>query len=69
LSSERPLAPPGRACELHWTTGQGRQPYANRGLEEALEPNLGDVFEAGDRGLWSGTHQTQMEQVRQKPRG
>jgi len=69
LPSEQPLAPHGQTSELRWTTGQGRQPYANRGAQEALEPNLGDVFEAGDRGPWSGTHQAQMEQVRQKPHG
>jgi hypothetical protein len=42
-------------------------PYANRGEEEARPPNLGDEFEAGDRGAHSGTTLEQMREVRRKP--
>ncbi|MEY4713293.1 MAG: hypothetical protein RIS88_2743 [Pseudomonadota bacterium] len=67
-----PAATPARAQhgypnEVRWHTGQGHQPYANQGAEEAPEPNLGDAFEAGDRGPYSGTNQAQMRQVRRKP--
>lgn len=63
----QPRAGHGYSSEVRWTSGQGRQPYANRGPEEAREPNLGDAFEAGDRGVWSGNHRKQMAQVREKP--
>lgn len=42
-------------------------PYANRGEEEARPPNLGDEFEAGDRGVHSGATLEQMREVRRKP--
>ncbi|MFY7913606.1 MAG: hypothetical protein ACOVPA_02960 [Rubrivivax sp.] len=57
----------GYANEVRWQGGLGRQPYANRGEEEAREPNLGDEFEAGDRGEHSGNTLEQMRQLRQKP--
>ncbi len=57
----------GYVNEVRWQGGHGRQPYANQGEEEAREPNLGDEFEAGDRGEHSGTTLEQMRQLRQKP--
>lgn len=45
----------------------GELPYANRGEEEARPPNLGDEFEAGDRGEHSGTTLEQMREIRRKP--
>ncbi len=67
----RPEHPPrarhGYSSEVRWQTGQGHQPYANQGQEEAREPNLGDEFEGGDRGERSGNTLAQMQQVKQKP--
>jgi hypothetical protein len=62
-----PRAQHGGSSEVRWRSGQGRQPYANRGTEEAREPNLGDECEGGDRGERSGTTLEQMRQLRQKP--
>lgn len=56
----------GAPSEVSWDKGKGRQPYANRGQQEA-EPTGGDVFEAGDRGELSGRNQEQLEQVKRKP--
>ena len=50
----QPKAGHGYRNEVNWGTGEGRQPYANRGSEEAEPPNLGDEVEAGDRGEHSG---------------
>ncbi len=57
----------GYISEVRWRGGEGRQPYANQGEQEAREPNLGDIFEGGDRGPHAGTNLEQMRQVRQKP--
>lgn len=57
----------GYVNEVRWQGGRGRQPYANRGQEEAREPNLGDEFEGGDRGKHSGTTLEQMREARRKP--
>lgn len=57
-------APPGGPPDK---TPSGDLPYANRGEEEARPPNLGDEFEAGDRGEYSGTTLEQMRELRRKP--
>ncbi len=62
-----PRAGHGDSSEVRWHSGQGRQPYANRGFEEEREPNLGDAFEAGNRGLHAGVTLEQTRQVKQRP--
>jgi hypothetical protein len=62
-----PRASHGYSSEVRWTSGQGRQPYANQGVQEAEEPNCGDKFDSGDRGKHSGTTLEQMRQARGMP--
>ena len=57
----------GYVNEVRWHSGEGRQPYANRGPQEAAAPNLGDEFEGGDRGAHSGNTLMQMALVKRKP--
>lgn len=57
----------GAPSELRWNSGAGRQPYANRGSEEAAEPEVGDHVSEGDRGELSGRNQEQLEKVRKLP--
>lgn len=57
----------GPRTEVSWDSGDGRQPYANRGEEEAGLPGAGDEFSEGDRGELSGRNLEQLEQVRKKP--
>ena len=64
--------PPSRAGhgysnEVRWNSGQGRQPYANQGPQEADEPNCGDKYDSGDRGEHSGTTLEQMRQASGTP--
>ncbi len=44
----------GARSEVTWKHGEGRQPYANQGREEAAQPSGGDEFSEGDRGELSG---------------
>ena len=72
IDESAPGRPSGKAehgyrNEVSWSGGQGRQPYANQGSEEAEPASFGEEFEAGDRGEHSGTHQQQDEQVRKMP--
>ncbi len=64
---DEPRAAHGTPSELRWRSGQGRQPYANRGQQEAQEPNCGDRYDSGDRGEHSGTTLEQMRQARGMP--
>ncbi len=57
----------GYINEVRWNGGEGRQPYANQGDQEAREPNLGDEHEGGDRGVHSGNTLEQMREARRKP--
>ncbi|HEX9721492.1 MAG TPA: hypothetical protein VGA59_17375 [Ramlibacter sp.] len=61
-----PRAEHGTPTEVSWGDGTGRQPYANRGPEEA-EQTTGGEASAGDRGELSGRNLEQLEQVRKKP--
>lgn len=63
----KPKAGHGTPSEVSWDEGQGRQPYANQGPEEAEQPGGGDEFPAGDRGELSGRTLEQLEEVRKKP--
>jgi hypothetical protein len=56
----------GPRSEVTWEGGSGRQPYSNRGSEEAAEPNPGEEPE-GNRGERSGRNIDQLEQAKQKP--
>lgn len=64
---DKPHAEHGPPSEVRWRGGQGRQPYANQGPQEADEPNCGDKYDSGDRGAHSGTTQEQMRQVSGTP--
>ena len=57
----------GASTEVTWNEGQGRQPYANQGDEEAGPAGGADEFTAGDRGDLSGRTQEQLEQVKKLP--
>jgi hypothetical protein len=57
----------GGRTELTWNEGEGRQPYANQGDEEAGPAGGGDEFTAGDRGDLSGRTKEQLEQVKKLP--
>jgi hypothetical protein len=63
----KPRAGHGTPSEVSWNQGQGRQPYANQGPEEAAQAGGGDEFPAGDRGELSGRNAEQLEQVKKKP--
>ncbi len=62
-----PRAEHGTPTELSWTTGEGRQPYANQGDAEKGEPSRGDEFIEGDRGELSGRNQEQLDEVKKTP--
>jgi len=64
---DKPRAGHGPPSEVRWHGGEGRQPYANQGPQEADEPNCGDTYDSGDRGKRSGTNLEQMRQVRGTP--
>jgi hypothetical protein len=55
----------GPRNEVNWEGGSGRQPYANRGKEEAAEP-AGEPAE-GNRGEKSGRNLDQLDEARGKP--
>ena len=57
----------GYSNEVRWSTGQGRQPYANQGPQEADAPNCGDTYDSGNRGAHSGTTLEQMREARAIP--
>jgi hypothetical protein len=58
----------GPRSEVTWEGGSGRQPYANRGNEEAAEPNAGDDEVAeGNRSDRSGVNHDQLAEARRKP--
>ncbi|HVZ45125.1 MAG TPA: hypothetical protein VHA82_15045 [Ramlibacter sp.] len=65
--STPPKADHGGSTEVTWDGGEGRQPYANQGSEEAAPAGGGDEFEAGDRGELSGRTQEQLDEVARKP--
>jgi hypothetical protein len=65
--SDSARAEHGGRTEVNWDHGQGRQPYANQGQEEAGPAGGGDEFEAGDRGELSGRNLEQLEQVKKMP--
>jgi hypothetical protein len=56
----------GPRSEVTWEGGSGRQPYANKGEEEAAEPGAGETAE-GNRGGTSGHNLDQLEEARRKP--
>lgn len=56
----------GPASEVSWNNGEGRQPYANQGPQEAGQTGGGE-FSEGDRGELSGRNLEQLDQVRKKP--
>jgi hypothetical protein len=64
--AHKPRARHGTPSEVSWNQGQGRQPYANQGAEEAGQTGGGE-FPAGDRGELSGRNREQLDQVRKKP--
>ena len=66
-SPDKPRAGHGPPSEVRWHNGQGRQPYANQGQQEAQEPNCGDRYDSGDRGEHSGTTLEQMERAKGTP--
>ena len=67
MSNDKPAkAEHGAKSEVTWDGGQGRQPYANQGPQEA-GPTGGGAFAEGDRGDLSGRNAEQLEQVRKKP--
>jgi hypothetical protein len=58
----------GPRSEVTWEGGSGRQPYSNRGQEEAAEPNAPDDEVAqGDRGERSGRNFEQLAEAKRKP--
>lgn len=57
----------GSSTEVNWKSGDGRQPYQNKGAEESGPPNGGDEFASGDRGAVSGNNLDQLEQAKRKP--
>ena len=58
----------GARSEVTWEGGSGRQPYANRGKEEAAEPNApDDEVPEGDRGDRSGRNIDQLDEAKRKP--
>jgi hypothetical protein len=58
----------GPRSEVTWEGGSGRQPYSNRGKEEAAEPNAPDDEVAeGDRGERSGRNFDQLAEAKRKP--
>jgi hypothetical protein len=56
----------GASSEVRWKSGQGRQPYANQGAQEAPPPEGTEVAE-GNRREHSGANIEQLEQVKKKP--
>lgn len=56
----------GYRNEVSWSTGKGRQPYANQGEIEA-GPAGAPEFEGGERGEHSGKAMDDLERVKQKP--
>ncbi len=64
---DKPHGVHGPSSEVRWHSGQGRQPYANQGPQEAEEPLCGDRYDSGDRGAHSGATLEQMQQVRGTP--
>lgn len=65
-ADKKPKAEHGTPTEVSWDDGAGRQPYANRGPEEAGPAGAGEVTE-GDRGELSGRNLEQFEQVKKRP--
>ena len=62
------LARHGPRSEVTWEGGSGRQPYANRGPQEAAQPSpIDDEVAQGNRGERSGRNLQQLEQARRKP--
>ena len=58
----------GARSEITWEGGSGRQPYSNRGKEEAAEPNAPDDEVAeGNRGDRSGRNVDQLDEAKRKP--
>lgn len=58
----------GARSEVTWEGGSGRQPYSNRGQEEAAEPNApDDEVPEGDRGDRSGRNVDQLAEAKRKP--
>jgi hypothetical protein len=58
----------GARSEITWEGGSGRQPYSNRGQEEAAEPNApDDEVPEGDRGDRSGRNLDQLAEAKRKP--
>ena len=57
----------GYSNEVRWSTGQGRQPYANQGPQEAEETNCGDKYDSGNRGARSGNTLEQMREAKAIP--
>ena len=58
----------GARSEITWEGGSGRQPYSNRGKEEAAEPNAPDDEVAeGNRGDRSGRNIDQLDEAKRKP--
>ena len=58
----------GARSEVTWEGGSGRQPYSNRGEEEAAEPNApDDEVPEGDRGDRSGRNLDQLAEAKRKP--
>jgi hypothetical protein len=67
MNAERPAkAEHGSQSEVTWDGGEGHQPYANQGAQEA-GPSTGSAFAEGDRGDMSGRNLEQLEQVKKKP--
>ncbi len=64
---DKPHADHGYPSEVRWRGGEGRQPYANQGPQEAEEPKCGDRYDSGDRGAHSGTTLEQMRRARGTP--
>ena len=56
----------GAPSEVNWDGGTGRQPYANQGARETVDPAHGE-FSAGDRGELSGRNREQLEKIRKVP--
>ncbi|MDB5871448.1 MAG: hypothetical protein JWQ07_890 [Ramlibacter sp.] len=56
----------GTPSEVSWNGGKGRQPYANRGPEEAAQTGGGEDAE-GDRGELSGRNLDQLDEAKKKP--
>lgn len=67
-SGEASQAKHGVRSEITWEGGSGRQPYSNRGKEEAAEPNApDDEVPEGDRGDRSGRNLDQLAEAKRKP--